>query len=114
MIININETIEVRDSFGIVQEKVWYLEVLQGNIVRVITEEGPSDDFSYCIVLNNFFTQKSYTLNHLFVGMCEEYEGENIYVSGSVLADRIISKIMKAGKINLKYWAEVVDGDIRF
>ena len=46
--------------------------------------------------------------------MCEEYEGENIYVSGSVLADRIISKIMKAGKINLKYWAEVVDGDIRF
>ncbi|QQG33780.1 hypothetical protein ZPAH1_orf00018 [Aeromonas phage ZPAH1] len=114
MTIDINETIKVQDSFGCVEEKVWYLEVLQGNIVRVLTEEGPSDDFSYCIVLNNFFTKESYTLNHLFVGMCEDYDGENIYVGGSVLANRLISKMWKSGKINLKYWTEVVDGEIRF
>jgi hypothetical protein len=117
--INLNATIKSYDHDGFkrveVQDKMWYVSKEQFEFVECMTPEGPSDDFSWKIVLTNWFTGSVYVLNHIVVGRTEHYEYEDeefydsgfVYVNGRSRADRLIEKIIKTGKVNLENWTKI-------
>lgn len=118
-IINLNATIKSRDFGETVNEKMWSLSVFKGDIIDVVTMDGASDDYKCEIHLHNWFTGKTYALNHVFIGKIEYCEmideetgqdfSENVYVRSETLADRLVDKIKAKGKIDLSYWIDVTE-----
>lgn len=113
-IINLNATIKSRDFGETVNEKMWSLSVFKGDIIDVVTVDGPSDDYKCEVHLTNWFTGRTYALDHVFIGKIEsEYDEEcgyhDFYVRSETLADRLIAKIKAKGKIDLSYWIDVTE-----
>lgn len=120
MIINLNATVKCKDHDGYkaqtVHESQWMLSKLQYEFVNCMTPDGPSDDFSWKIILTNFFTGEVYELNTLIVGKIrsETYEDEESgysedvtwYENGRIRADSLIEKMKAVGKLNLDNWTK--------
>lgn len=109
-IINLAATVNGKDFNGAVdRDPMWCLSVFKGDLVEVRTTEGYSDDYKCEIHLHNWYTGKTYALNHAFIGKIEYREmideetgqdfSENVYIRSETLAERLIEK-MKA-KIKL-------------
>lgn len=119
--LNINSTIKTKDHDGYklqtVEEKMWVLSKVQHEFVECMTPEGPSDDFSWKIVLENFFTGSVYELNSEIVGkiISEDYEDKEsgycetvtYYKNGRSVADDLIEKIKAKGVVDLNRWNKV-------
>ncbi|ANM46543.1 hypothetical protein BI036_gp180 [Morganella phage vB_MmoM_MP1] len=117
--INLNTTIKTYDHDGFkrieIQEKIWYVSKEEFELVGCMTPEGPSDDFSWKIILTNWCTGSVYELKQIIVGRQESYEYEDedfydsgiVYVTGRSCADRLIEKIIKVGKVNLENWKKI-------
>lgn len=109
--ININSTIKCKDFGKIVEEKMWYLSVVRGDLIEVATEDGMGTDFVCSILLSNFFTNDVYELKHKFVGCMTDfsYEDEDIWVYENSFnkATKFMNKIMENGKVDLNNWNKV-------
>lgn len=118
--INLNAFIKTKDHDGYkaieCKELQWGLSKEQYEFVDCMTPEGPSDDFSWKIVLTNWFTGSVYELNTLILGKirCETYEDEDgysedvrFYQNGRITADNLIEAMKAKGVINLDHWTKV-------
>lgn len=111
--LNINEKV----VFGTGEEKevcpVYVLTAVQVDIVACTTPDGPSDDFSYAIILDSFIGAQRYVFNQTILGRIEHYEDEECYetyyVNGKNRAERLIEKMKEKGTIDLKYWTPYND-----
>jgi hypothetical protein len=118
-IINLNSTIKTKDFDGVINETIWSLSVFKGDLIDVMTTEGRSDDYKCEIHLNNFFTGRTYALNHAFIGKIEYFEmideetgqdfSEYGYVRSETLAERVIEKIKAKGQVDLSLWVDVTE-----
>lgn len=114
--INLNATIETKDHDGYKAIKshdlMWSLSMEQYELVYCQTPEGQSDDFSWKIRLNNWFTGSSYILNQTVYGKirCETFEEDGYsedhvwYQNGRTTAENLINKMKAKGEIDLQYW----------
>lgn len=119
MKINLNATVKTKDHDGYkavdCEEKMWHVTKEQHEFVECMTPDGPSDDFSWKIVLTNFFTGEVYVLKREIVGKinwceyeCEGYvETQTWYENGRRVADDLIEKITKKGEVDLTFWEKV-------
>lgn len=114
-IINLNATIKSRDFGETVNEKMWSLSVFKGDIIDVVTVDGPSDDYKCEVHLTNWFTGRTYALDCVFIGRVENWSDEetgqdwDTYVSSEYRADRMIEKIKEKGSIDLSYWVDITE-----
>lgn len=118
--INLNAFIKTKDHDGYnaieCKELQWGLSKEQYEFVGCMTPEGPSDDFSWKIILTNWFTSSVYELNTLILGKIrsETYEDEDgysedvtFYQNGRITADNLIEAMKAKGVINLDHWTKV-------
>lgn len=111
--LNINEKV----VFGTGEEKevcpVYTFRLEQVDIVACMTEEGPSDDMSYAIILDSFVGAQRYVLNSFIVGRLEHIEDEDfsetIYIKSRHRAERLIEKMKAKGVVDLQYWTPYND-----
>ena len=119
-IINLNAIVKCKDHDGYraqtVHESQWMLSKEQFEFVNCMTPEGLSDDFSWKIVLTNFFTGEVYELKTLVLGKIrsETYEDEDgysedvtWYQNGRITADNLIEAMKARGIINLDNWIKI-------
>lgn len=116
-IINLAATVETKDFGGKVKDIMWNLSVFKGDLIDVMTTEGPSDDYKCEIHLRNWFTGKTYALNRAFIGRIEYFEmideetgqdwGDYGYVRSETLAERLVEKMKAKGNIDLTYWIDI-------
>ena len=120
MKINLNATVKCKDHDGYkaqtVKEQQWILTKEQFEFVNCMTPEGSSDDFSWKIILINFFTGEEYELNTLILGKirCETYVDEedgytedvSFYQNGRITADNLIEAIKAKGVVDLTHWTK--------
>lgn len=118
MKINLNTFVKGRDHDGYkaieTKDMMWGLSKVQHEFVDCMTPDGPSDDFSWKIVLTNWFTGSVYELNTLVVGRIrsETYEDEESgysedvtwYENGRTRADALIEQMKTKGVIDLTNW----------
>ncbi|WJZ28108.1 hypothetical protein NCTGTJJY_CDS0229 [Serratia phage 92A1] len=116
MKINLNATVKCKDHDGYkaqaVHESQWSLSAEQFELVYCNTPEGQSDDFSWKIVLNNWFTGQEFVLNTIIFGkiVCETYEDEDYsedvayYKNGRQVAMDLIEKMKAKGVLDLSNW----------
>nr|DAE46176.1 MAG TPA: hypothetical protein [Caudoviricetes sp.] len=121
MKINLNSYIKGKDHDGYkaieTKEMQWHLYKEQFEFVGCMTPEGPSDDFSWKIMVTNFFTGDTYELKTLILGKirCKTYEDEETgysedvtwYQNGRTTADDLIEKMKAKGELNLDNWIKV-------
>lgn len=115
MKINLNATVKCRDHDGykaqVVNELQWMVSKRQGDVVPCMTPEGPSDDFCWHIMIENFFTGEVYELNTVIHGHIREesYEDEDMvwYENGRTRADSLIEKIKAKGVIDTANWTKI-------
>lgn len=121
MKINLNSYIKCKDHDGYkaieIKEFQWMLYKEQFEFVSCMTPEGPSDDFSWKIVLANFFTGDTYELKTIITGKIrsETYVDEETgysedvtwYQNGRITADNLIEKMKAKGVLNLDNWIKV-------
>lgn len=118
--INLNAFVKTKDHDGYkaieCKELQWSLSKQQYEFVGCMTPEGPSDDFSWKIILTNWFTSSVYELNTLILGKIrsETYEDEDgysedvtFYQNGRITADNLIEAMKAKGVINLDHWTKV-------
>lgn len=121
MKINLNSYIKCKDHDGYkaieIKEFQWMVYKEQFEIVSCMTPEGPSNDFSWKIVLANFFTGDTYELKTIITGKIrsETYVDEETgysedvtwYQNGRITADNPIEKMKAKGVLNLDNWIKV-------
>ncbi|ARW57635.1 hypothetical protein [Kosakonia phage Kc304] len=118
--INLKATVKCHDHDGYkaqtVNELQWMVSKFQSDVVHCMTPEGPSDDFSYYITVENFFTGEIYKLNSTVYGhiRSETYEDEDDYSedvtwyeNARTRADNLIEKIKAKGIIDLANWTRI-------
>lgn len=117
--INLNATIKTKDHDGYkaitVNELQWMVSKTQGDAVHCMTPDGPSDDFSWYITIENFFSGEIYRLNTPVFGRIrsETYEDEDCsedvtwYENGRFRADELIEKIKAKGVIDTANWTKI-------
>ena len=119
-IINLAATVNGKDFNGAVdRDPMWCLSVFKGGLVEVRTTEGYSDDYKCEIHLHNWYTGKTYALNHAFIGkieyreMIDEETGQDfsdyVYIRSETLAERLIEKMKAKNKINLTHWLDITN-----
>lgn len=113
-ITNLATTVATRDFGKKVDETMWHLSVFKGDLIDVVTVDGLSDDYKCEIHLHNWFTNRTYALNNVFIGKIESLFDEDcgyfdVYVRSEVLADRLIDKIKAKGVVDLSYWIDVTE-----
>lgn len=119
MKLKLNAFIETKDhdGFKVVTEKtlMWHLTAHQGDVVHCMTPDGPSDDFCYHILLENWFTGSIYRLNTVIYGhiRSETYEDEDCtedvtwYENARTRAESLIEKIKAKGEVDLDNWTGI-------
>mgnify|MGYP000408215848 FL=1 len=121
MKINLNSYIKCKDHDGYkaieIKEFQWMLYKEQFEFVGCMTPEGPSDDFSWKIVLANFFTGDTYELKTIITGKIrsETYVDEETGYSEDVVwyenarnrAESLIEKIKAKGVIDSAKWTKI-------
>lgn len=121
MKINLNSYIKCKDHDDYkaieIKEFQWMLYKEQFEFVSCMTPEGPSNDFSWKIVLANFFTGDTYELKTIITGKIrsETYVDEETgysedvtwYQNGRITADNLIEKMKAKGVLNLDNWIKV-------
>lgn len=113
-IITLNASVKTRDFGKSVNEAVWMLSVFKGDLIDVVTIDGVSDDYKCEIHLHNWFTNRTYALNNVFIGKIESLFDEecgyhDFYVRSETLADRLIEKMKAKGQIDLTYWIDITN-----
>lgn len=108
-IINLNATVKGNNFGKKVEELGWGVSLYQGDLYECVTENGVGDDFWYTIHLTNFFTGVEYLLNSQIRGKWEfcEFAEDNMYVSAKVRAEKLLSKIVASGQVDLQYWLKI-------
>lgn len=119
--VNLNAFVKGRDHDGYnaieTKDLMWGLSAYQHELVECMTPEGPSDDFSWKIILVNWFSGWEYELKTEIVGKIEDYEFEDeedgfyecgrTYVNGRTIAERLIEKMKAKGTLNLAHWNKI-------
>lgn len=113
-IIKLDSSIKTRDFGKAVNETMWHLSVFKGDLIDVVTIDGVSDDYKCEIHLHNFFTNRTYALDRVFIGKIESlYDDEcgyhDFYVRSETLADRLLDKMKAKGVIDLSYWIDITE-----
>ena len=118
-IIKLDSYVKCKDHDGYkaitTKELQWSLTKEQGDLVECQTPEGPSDDFCWHILLNNWFTGETYRLNSTIYGrtVTREYEDEDcyecvtVYMNGRSRADALITVMEAKGEIDLNNWTKI-------
>lgn len=119
MKINLNAVIKSKDHDGykliVVEDKIWNLVAVQGDVVECMTPEGPSDDFCYHVQLVNFFTQEVYQLVYTVYGRIrsETYEDEDYskdhvwYENARIRCESLIEQMKVKGEVDTTFWKKV-------
>ena len=103
--VNLNASVKAKCFNGEYQETMWVLTAVEGDIIEVETTEGTGTDFTFTIELHNFFTDWTYELKTVITGRIEENEiGEFYYVNARTRAERLIARMKKVGKLDMKNW----------
>ena len=113
-IINLKSGIDCKDHDGYkaitTKELMWSLSMQQHELVYCNTPDGPSDDFSWKIILTNWFTGSVYELNSIIVGQIrhESFEDGDYtwYENGRIRTEALIEKMKAKGKIDLTHWTK--------
>lgn len=117
-IINLNTTVKGKDFGGVVDhDPMWSLSVFKGDLIDVVTLDGPSDDYKCEIHLTNWYTNKTYALDRVIIGRIESLTDEetgqdfDYYINSSDRADRLLQKIKDKGVIDLALWVDVTESN---
>lgn len=114
-IINLNSAVKGKDFGAVDHDPMWSLSVFKGDLIDVVTVDGPSDDYKCEIHLTNWYTGKVYALDRVIIGRVETLEDEetgqdfDYYIRSSDRADRLMQKIKEKGMIDLSHWVDVTD-----
>lgn len=115
-IISLNTTVKGKDFGGVVDnDPMWSLSVFKGDIIDVVTVDGPSDDYKCEIHLTNWYTGKVYALDRVIIGHIETLDDEetgetfDYYINSTLRAERLMEKMKEKGKIDLSYWIDVTE-----
>lgn len=112
-IINLASTVATKDFEGKVNETMWSLGVFKGDLIDVVTVDGPSDDYKCEIHLTNWFTGRVYALDRVIIGKIETLEDEetgqdfDYYINSTNRAERLIDKMKEKGTIDLSHWIDI-------
>lgn len=106
-ILNLNTMTNFADG---INSPMYALEVCRGDLVEVMTEDGPSGDFACTIILIDTMTFDSWELPYTFIGSLvttEEEDGDwTTYVNSASKAEKMIEKIKARGTVDLSKWVK--------
>ncbi len=117
-IIHLAATIKGKDFGGVVDnDPMWGLSVFKGDLIDVVTVDGPSDDYKCEIHLTNWYTQRVYALDRVIIGRIENITDEetgqdfDYYINSTNRAERLLEKMKEKGTIDLSHWIDITESN---